>query len=123
MAKDDMEVIIYKILRYLYDAMKAGKQPQEEDIWYNGRLFKIPKSYWIQIIMEMRDNGLIAGERISITKDGPLVDLSEVRITLAGRQYLEENSRMEAAKRFAGQAFDAVLEAVIKALPTVIQNM
>ena len=32
MAQNDMEVIIYKILRYLYDAMKAGKQPMAEEL-------------------------------------------------------------------------------------------
>ena len=31
MAKDDMEVIMYKILKYLYECMKKDISPQLED--------------------------------------------------------------------------------------------
>ena len=32
MAKNDMKVIMYKILRYLYECMKTGKTPSLADI-------------------------------------------------------------------------------------------
>lgn len=32
MANDDINVVIYKILRYLYECKKAGKRPRQEDI-------------------------------------------------------------------------------------------
>ena len=31
MAKDDYFVIVYKILTYFYECLKAGKKPQAED--------------------------------------------------------------------------------------------
>jgi len=32
MAQNDMEIIVYKILSYLYECMKAGKHPRLEDM-------------------------------------------------------------------------------------------
>ncbi|MFQ9435582.1 MAG: hypothetical protein ACLR1R_04080 [Ruminococcus callidus] len=45
MAKNDMEVIMYKILRYLYECMKAGKTPDLANIMWNCKMFDIPKAY------------------------------------------------------------------------------
>lgn len=44
-AKNDMEVIMYKILRYLYECMKAGKTPDLANIMWNCKMFDIPKAY------------------------------------------------------------------------------
>ncbi|MBR0342266.1 MAG: hypothetical protein IJH64_08480 [Oscillospiraceae bacterium] len=88
MAQNDMEVIIYKILRYLYDSMKAGKCPREEDFCCSCRMFNIPLIYWNQIIIEMSENELIKGVLITETKDGTLIDTSGARITMDGSQYL-----------------------------------
>ena len=46
MAKNDMEVIMYKILRYLYECMKLGVEPELEQFAWNSKLFDIPQSYW-----------------------------------------------------------------------------
>lgn len=116
MAQNDMEVIIYKILRYLYDSMKAGKRPREEDFCCSCRMFNIPPVYWNQIIIEMSENGLIKGILITETKDGALIDASGARITMAGSQYLKENSGMRKAAAVAGTAFEYILEAIIGAL-------
>ena len=45
MAKNDMEVIMYKILRYLYECMKLGVEPELEQFAWNSKLFDIPQSY------------------------------------------------------------------------------
>lgn len=45
MAKNDMEVIMYKILRYLYECMKTEKTPDLADIMWNCKMFDIPKAY------------------------------------------------------------------------------
>ncbi len=45
MAKDDINVIMYKILKYLYECKKAGIRPSEEDIVYNSKLLNIPRLY------------------------------------------------------------------------------
>ena len=48
MASNDMQVLMYKILKYLYECMKLGKEARLEDFSYNSKLFDIPKNY-IQI--------------------------------------------------------------------------
>ena len=42
MAKDDMRVIMYKILKYLYECMKHDKEAELEDFAWESRLFSIP---------------------------------------------------------------------------------
>ena len=46
MAKNDYFVIVYKILSYLYECMKAGKEPAQEDIACDSQLFHISQRYW-----------------------------------------------------------------------------
>lgn len=54
MAKNDMEVIMYKILRYLYECMKTGKTPDLADIMWNCKMFDIPKAYWLSICADIK---------------------------------------------------------------------
>ena len=35
MASNDMQVLMYKILKYLYECMKLGKEARLEDFSYN----------------------------------------------------------------------------------------
>ena len=41
MAQNDMEIIVYKILSYLYECMKAGKHPRLEDMGSTCQMFRI----------------------------------------------------------------------------------
>ena len=50
MAKDDMEVIVYCILKELYECMKQGVNVNKPDINY--KRFDIPYSYWLDILIE-----------------------------------------------------------------------
>ena len=52
MAKNDYFVFVYKILSYLYECMKAGKEPAQEDIACDSQLFHISQRYWNHIKME-----------------------------------------------------------------------
>ena len=118
MAQDDIEVVMYKILRYLYDCMKAGKKPRAEDMCYDCQMFKINERYWFQIMHELIDNGYIKGFDCFTTKDGEVIQmLDNAGITLKGREYLRDNSGMAEAKRIAGKAFEIVLQGIISALP------
>ncbi len=117
MAYNDMDVIIYKILSYLYECMKSGVAPREEDLCANAKLFRIPQRYWLQVIEEISDEGLVKGFRFLMIKDGMLVDVSEdARITIKGKQFLTENSRMAAARKFLGAGFNETLSIMIKAI-------
>ena len=53
-AKNDMEVIMYKILRYLYECMKTGKTPDLADIMWNCKMFDIPKAYRLAICADIK---------------------------------------------------------------------
>ena len=114
MEKDDMHLIVYKILRYLYGCNKQGKIPTFSDMFHVLELTRIPKSYLAQILNELADCGYIAGCSVTVTKDGTLITLADdARITMAGADYLNDNSRMKKAADVAGRAFELILEGVI----------
>ena len=74
MAKDDMEVIMYKILKYLYECMKKDISPQLEDFSWDSKLFHIPQNYWCKIIVTLVRKGYITGFKIiDNTKDAPTI--------------------------------------------------
>lgn len=117
MASNDMELIMYKVLRYLYDCAKNDKAVREADFCYNSRLLKdCPESYWRLVIEELVSLELVRGVLMSETKDGAVIDSSGIKITFKGVQFLKENSRMQEAKRYLGKAFEIVLESIIASI-------
>ncbi len=94
MAKDDMFKIIYVILTELYEAKKAGEKIDTEAI--SSERLGIPSGYLADIIIELIDNGYVKGVSYRVTKSGrvfsPIEDMS---VTLAGVEYLQENSMMK----------------------------
>lgn len=119
MSYNDMEVIMYKILKYLYECMKNGAVPREEDFTYSSKLLRIPQRYWNQIIEEMLDEGLVKGFFVTETKDGKLIQTTDAsRITFKGEQFLQENDSMKSVKEFLGKAFDDVVQGLIQAIIT-----
>lgn len=117
MAQNDMEIIIYKILAYLYECMKAGKHPRMEDMGSTCQMFSIPRSYWEQIMRELIDCGYVKGFRYRANKSAQSIFmLDDVGITLKGREFLRDNSGMQKAKEFLGSAFAVLLDGIIGAL-------
>ena len=118
MAKDDMRVIMYKILKYLYECMKHDKEAELEDFAWESRLFSIPQGYWCEIIANLVKQGYIEGfEIINKTKDAPQIQIDRpFKITYAGVEFLEENSGMQKAKEFCSEKFNVILSAVIGAI-------
>ena len=112
MAHNDMQVVICKILMYLYECLKAGKTPQWSDLQYNSKLIEIPETYWKVIISELIRSGFIEGLMSYQTKNGSGWVDDRVYITLKGVD-LEENQGMRKAKGFLGQSFFVVLEGTI----------
>lgn len=116
MAKDDMHLIVYKILRYLYGCNKEGKVPTFTDMLKALELPAAPVSYIRQIIDELLKNGYIDGINIIETKDGSYIDVSErAMITIRGVDYLHDNGRLGKAASMAGKAFEILVEAIISA--------
>lgn len=115
-----MDVIIYKILRYLYECMKEGKRPELSEMCCDCQLFKIPESYWNQIILELVESGYVRGFLYRMTKDGLIITMTDsAAITMKGVHFLEENSRMQKAKQFLGKSFEIVLESIVTILQLV----
>lgn len=114
MAKNDMEVIIYKILMYLYIKMQNGQKADFIDICWKSTLFDIPENYWKSIIAELIDNKLVKGFTYTNTKDGMVVQMhDDATITFKGREFLINNSEMQKAKKFLGIAFEILLSQII----------
>ena len=118
MAKNDMEVIMYKILRYLYECMKLGVEPELEQFAWNSKLFDIPQSYRCKIIATLVRKGYITGfVVVDKTKDAPMLQTDRpFEITFEGVQFLEENSRMQKAKEYCTETFNVILSALLGAI-------
>lgn len=120
MANNDMSVIIYKVLAYLYSCLKAGIAPEFADIQYNSSLLNIPGKYWNAVMEELIEEKLIRGVKVYRTKDGSVYCDNGIRISLKGVEYLEENSMMQSAKEFLGESFQSVLNGLISGLASRI---
>ena len=98
MAQNDYFVIVYQVLKYLYDCLKAGEKPEAE--YLVASTYNIPENYWAYILLSLINEEYVKGVVINRTKDGVLFgDLQEVIITPKGIEYLFENSLIEKAKK------------------------
>ena len=88
MPKDDYFVIVYRLLKYLYECLKKGKEPDAQVL--DATFFSINTSYWAYIISSLQNDGYIWGV---VIVDGGFAGIRpDVAITPKGIQYLEENS-------------------------------
>lgn len=113
MAKNDMEVIMYKILRYLYECIKTGKSPELTDIMWRCKLFDIPKVYWLAIMRELIEDEYIDGLRFIGAKDmEQVLQVGDIRITKKGRDFFRDESVVSKIKPVLGAGFEALVTAV-----------
>lgn len=105
MSGDDMHVIMYKVLAYLYDCMKKGIEPQGSRIRPGGDVAgPIPESYWCEIMAQMADRGLVRGVSVMWSDNAPTVVLARPTVTLEGVEFLQDNSMMRKALDFLKEA-------------------
>lgn len=107
MSKDDFDVIVYKVLSYLYACIKAGVEPSLDKAHEVAGCNDV---YWNAVFADMLEGKLIAATAIKAWGEPIYLD---VRITSTGAAYLRDNSRMAAAGSFLGKAFEKVLESAI----------
>lgn len=102
MKKDDYFVIVYRILAYLYECMKAGESADLEYLKYGTDQFPINQIYWSTIWENILEQGYVRGTvPVSAVGGRHGVKLGpDVRITAAGIQYIMENTAIEKAKAF-----------------------
>lgn len=107
MAHDDMHVVIYKILAYVYSCMKSGKAVDRGSI--SPESLEIPRDYWAQIMRELSERGYMTGVSITVELNGrEHANFANPRVTLDGVEFLMENSMMRKAVRFLHDTKDAV---------------
>ncbi len=51
MSRDDYFVIVYQVLKYLYDCLKKGERPDKDLL--NEDEYSIPKQYWEYILISL----------------------------------------------------------------------
>lgn len=96
MAKDDYFVIMYQLLKILYDKLKQGKSVTDEEFCQLS--YKLNETYWNYILINMTSEGFISGVQSISTLDGESVKIHNVKITPTGIEYLFSNSMMERVK-------------------------
>lgn len=99
MAQNDMFVVMYKLLCYLYDCMKRDEPPSPS--CYSASALGIPEGYWARIIEEMVDHGFVTGFVVSKDMSGNrVVSVSSPAVTMEGVAFAQENSMMGKARQF-----------------------
>lgn len=117
MSNNDMHVLIYKILNYLYECLKKGIHVDLAEFIRDCNLENVSDQYWQSVIEELLQHGYIKGIIIRGTKTQKVIMLKDdFGITLEGVDYLQENSMMGKVKEFLGNSYEIALEATINYL-------
>lgn len=107
MAFDDMSVVMYRILAYVYDCTKRGIEPDAAR--WSCVALGVNESYWQKVVIELVEHGYLAGVRVDAFADGAtMVSPIDPRVTIEGYQFMTENSAMGKARRFLQDAKAAV---------------
>lgn len=112
MAKDDFEVVAYKVLAYAYACLKAGVEASAAKAL---EVAGVNEVYFITALRSLASKGLI--EDVPMFKDmnGDVIRYGEsITITMDGAAYLRENGRMAKVGKFLGSAFEKALEVAVK---------
>jgi hypothetical protein len=111
MSKDDFHVILYKVLSYLYECLKAGIAPSIEEA---RALADVNSAYWGNALQMMCDSGYVTGICRSSYKERKAEEqdwLGTPAITEKGIGHLMENSLMAKAKDLLGDAWPGIVSA------------
>lgn len=98
MAQNDMHVIVFKILSYVYHCMKSAAPVDSSVIGYEA--LGIPEAYWSQIVRELVGRGYVTGIEVKATSVGDVVHIADPKVTLDGVEFLMSNGMMGRAAKF-----------------------
>lgn len=98
MAHDDMHVIMYKILSYLYECMKRGVDANPSNISFE--VLGINQRYWTSVMKELIDRKYVKGYVVSYVDNGVVLTPDNPSVTMAGVEFLMDNSLMSKARDF-----------------------
>lgn len=106
MASDDMHVVMYKILKYLYECMKKGVDPDRDMI--SADVLGINERYWTVIMQELMRRGYVDGFVTKSKGDGEEVIAKKPTVTMDGVEFILDNSMMKKAMDFIREARDFI---------------
>lgn len=101
MAKDDFFVVAYKILLYYYACLKRVRVFDKDELERMIGAKDINEDYLTDIFIMLHKNGYLEGVNPQWAFGGDLAYINppdRYKITLAGIEYLQENSMMNKAK-------------------------
>lgn len=97
---------IYRILRILEKAMDLDEFDTSQ---ISPEALKLSEARWCALMEMLSDEGYIKGIKITRSVDGQiLASQSNMRITLKGLEYLNENSLMKKAANLAKGVSDLI---------------
>lgn len=119
MAKDDYDVIVYRMLVYMYACMK--REIMYEDATFQASVRKNVESdeYFADVLRMMQAEGLIEGLVFTKAWGGDVIissDLKEAKITPHGIRYLKENAKM----KLIGEALKESVDIIAKLASTLM---
>ena len=110
MAKDDYDVIVYRVLMYLYACLK--RKILFEKATFDAAVRKNVESeeYFVKVLHMMQDEGLIKGLCFARAWGVDILasDMSDAEITAAGVRYLKDNSVMNRIGEKLKEAVDII---------------
>lgn len=108
MQRDDYFVIVYQILSYLYDRLKAGEPTDPNMLLPQNEMFQINDKYWAYIIASLYDQCLISTvgglypleRNVDYLKEFVMQLGQYLEISTEGIDYLHTSTRMQQARAF-----------------------
>lgn len=98
--------IIYRILKYLEKAMDYDEADTD---FISAKKLGISDQRWIAIMEMLAKEGYITGIDIKRCIGGDIcMSMSDIRITMKGLEYLQENSLMQKAAKLAKGIADII---------------
>lgn len=96
MAKDDYDVIVYRVLVYMY-ACKKRNELFDKAIFEKTVKRGTNEEYFVDVLHMMHDEGLVTGLTFTKIWGGVYIlasDIEDLEITASGIHYIKENSIM-----------------------------
>jgi hypothetical protein len=115
MAKNDYDVIVFKILLYFYGCLKHEIKFEQATFEKTIGLNEISEEYFTQILRMMKNDNLIEGTAFQKAWGGEYIlisNISDIIITSDGIHYLKENSTMQIVKDHIVEGIDLVAKLV-----------
>lgn len=106
MARDDMHVVMYTILKYLYDCLKGGVRPDVSK--FSATALGINDLYWEAIVADLVNRGYVRGVTVYHSQDRDRVQMINPSVTIEGVEFMMENSLMRRALDFLTETKSAI---------------